>query len=107
MNKFNNAKQLMLPVALLLSALVAGCGSGDGGGKGFPKSSVTAAGAGTGTGAGGRGPAPVVMGSAANFRILAKSLISDIPTSAITGEVGLYPAAGSAITGLTCAEVTG
>jgi hypothetical protein len=107
MNKFNNAKRIMLPIALMLSALVAGCGSGDGGG-GFPRSSVTAAGAGTGAGAGGRGPAPVNLGSAANFRILAKTAVTDIPLSAVTGEVGLGPGApGTAITGLTCPEVNG
>lgn len=95
----------MLPVALMLSTLVAGCGSGDGGG-GFPRSSVTAAGAGTGAGAGGRGPAPVNMGSAANFRILAETNITDVSPSPITGDVGLSPATGAGI-GLTCAEVTG
>jgi hypothetical protein len=105
MNKFNNAKRIMLPVALMLSALVAGCGSGDGGG-GFPRSSVTAAGAGTGAGAGGHGPAPVNMGSAANFRILAQSAITNVPTSAVTGNVGLSPGTGAGI-GLTCVEVTG
>jgi hypothetical protein len=47
------------------------------------------------------------MGTAANFRILAQSGISDVPLSAITGEVGLSPAAGTFITGLTCAEVNG
>jgi len=106
MNKFNNAKRVMLPVALLLSALVAGCGGGDGGGGGFPKSGVTAAGAGTGAGAGGHGPAPVIMGSAANFRILAQSAITNVPTTAVTGNVGLSPATGAGI-GLTCVEVTG
>ena len=54
-------------------------------------------GAGTGTGAG-HGPAPVVLGTAGNYVILAKSGISNVPTSAITGNLGLSPAAASAIT---------
>ena len=92
---------------LLLSAAVAGCGSGGSGGTVHFPGRPTAAGAGTGVGGAGRGPAPVTKGTAANFRILAQSAISDIPLSAITGEVGLSPAAGTFITGLTCAEVNG
>jgi hypothetical protein len=52
-------------------------------------------------------PTPVGLGSATNFAILAGSGISDVPTSSITGDVGLSPTTGAAITGLTCAEVTG
>lgn len=55
-------------------------------------------GAGTGTG-GGAGPAPVALGTAGNFVILAKTAISNTPTSAITGDLGLSPAAASLITG--------
>ena len=50
---------------------------------------------------------PVPLGAAEDFAVLAASLISSIPTSAITGNVGLSPASGSAITGLTSQEVTG
>ena len=50
---------------------------------------------------------PVVLGSAGNFAVLAGSGVSNVPTSAITGHVGLSPAAGSAITGLTGVQVTG
>jgi len=52
-------------------------------------------------------PTAVGLGSANDFAILAGSGISDVPTSSITGNVGLDPAAGSFITGLTCAEVHG
>lgn len=112
MNRFGSLSKLMpLIPALLLSVAVAGCGSsgsGSGGGNGFPSSRAgNAPGQGTGVGGAGRGPAPVIMGSAANFRILAQSAVSDVPTSAITGEVGLSPAAGTFVTGLTCPEVTG
>jgi hypothetical protein len=44
--------------------------------------------------------------SAGNFALLAQSSTTDVPTSAITGDVGLSPATGASI-GLTCTEVTG
>ncbi|MBN2790595.1 MAG: DUF3494 domain-containing protein [Candidatus Delongbacteria bacterium] len=50
---------------------------------------------------------PVDLGSTSGFAILAASQISNIPTSAITGDVGLSPAAGSYITGFGLNEVTG
>ena len=50
---------------------------------------------------------PVNLGSTANFAVLAGSLVSNIPTSAVTGDIGLSPAAGSGITGFGVAEVTG
>jgi hypothetical protein len=45
------------------------------------------------------GPAPVLLGTAARYVILAKSAIANVPTSAVTGDVGLSPAAASYITG--------
>lgn len=45
--------------------------------------------------------------TADNFAVLAGSAISNIPTSVITGNVGLDPTGGASITGLTCAEITG
>lgn len=62
------------------------------------------------------GPAPVLLGAASNFVILAESAVSNDPTSAITGNIGLSPAAASYITGFpltkvgtrwTCPEVVG
>jgi len=50
---------------------------------------------------------PIVLGHTEGFVCLAASTVSSIPTSAITGDVGLSPAAGSNITGLTQEEVTG
>ncbi len=50
---------------------------------------------------------PVNLGSTANFAVLAGSLVSNIPTSAVTGDIGLSPAAGSGITGFGVTEVTG
>jgi hypothetical protein len=52
------------------------------------------------------GPAPVNLRTAGNFAILSQSGITDIPSSAITGNIGTYPISGAAI-GVTCPEVTG
>ena len=52
------------------------------------------------------GPAAVNTLSASNFAILTKTGITDVPSSAITGDVGSSPISGTA-TLLTCAEVTG
>jgi hypothetical protein len=51
--------------------------------------------------------APVNLGSAANYVILAKTAISNISTSNITGDLGLSPAATSYITGLSLTDATG
>ncbi|MEO8181429.1 MAG: ice-binding family protein, partial [Deltaproteobacteria bacterium] len=52
------------------------------------------------SGTAGGGPAPVQLRSAGNYAILAQSAITNVPTSAITGDVGISPAAASSITGL-------
>jgi hypothetical protein len=49
----------------------------------------------------------VNLGSTAGFAVLAGSLVSNIPGSAITGDVGLSPSAGSKITGFGSEEITG
>jgi len=53
------------------------------------------------------GPAMVNLGAAGNYVILAKSAISTVPASTITGEVGLSPAATSFITGFALTNFTG
>jgi hypothetical protein len=45
------------------------------------------------------GPPPVLLGAAGAYVILAKSAITNVPTSAVTGNVALSPAAASYITG--------
>ncbi|MCF7824940.1 MAG: ice-binding family protein [Candidatus Marinimicrobia bacterium] len=50
---------------------------------------------------------PVTLGSTEDFVILAGSLVSNIPTSTITGNIGLSPAGGGNITGFGPLEVTG
>ena len=52
-------------------------------------------------------PTPVGLGTTTDFAILAASGVTNVPTSSITGNVGLSPATGAAYTGLSCAEVTG
>lgn len=47
------------------------------------------------------GPAPVVLGTAGNFAILAKSGISTVPASAVTGDIGVSPISQTAITGFS------
>ena len=64
------------------------------------------------------GPDPVLLGTAGNYVILAKTAISTVPTSDITGDIAVSPAAASFITGFalvddatnvfaTAAQVTG
>jgi hypothetical protein len=101
MKKFESLfKPTMLSMALVLAATLAGCGGGD------DATGPTAAGVGTGAGGNGRGPSSVPLGSAGTFVILAKTAVSDVPTSVVTGDVGASPVTGAAI-GVTCAEVTG
>jgi len=59
------------------------------------------------TGMDSSGLLPVNLGAAGNYVILAKSAINNNPTSAITGDLGLSPAAASYITGLSLTAATG
>lgn len=84
-----NSTRLVLPLIALLGALSAmGCSL-------FGASSGTA------------GSGPVDLGSAGNYVILAKTGVSNVPTSAITGDIGLSPAAESFLTGFSQADATG
>jgi len=47
------------------------------------------------------GPSPVLLGTAGKYVVLAKSAITDVPTSKITGDVAISPAAASYITGFS------
>jgi hypothetical protein len=51
--------------------------------------------------------AAVNLGSAVNYLILAKTEITNIATSALTGDIGLSPAATSYITGFALTNATG
>jgi len=52
-----------------------------------------------------QGPAPVLLGTAGNYVILAKTGVSTVPDSVITGNVGLSPAATSFLTGFSLTKV--
>lgn len=52
-----------------------------------------------------KGPATVLLGTSANFAILAKTGVSTVPQSAITGNVGVSPAATSFLTGFSLTMV--
>ncbi len=101
-----------------------GSGSGGSSGSGSGGSSGSGSGGGSGggttTGDGGNtgSPMAVNLGTAADFVILAKTGISTVPPSTITGNLGVSPAAATYITGFsliadatnvfsTSAQVTG
>jgi hypothetical protein len=108
MKRFDSVtKPLMWFMALILIAVTAGCGGS--GSSTPPKPAPTAPGAGTGLSGLGQGPAPVVLGSVVgagtptspDYVILAKTGISTTGTTAITGDLGLSPAAATFITGFS------
>ncbi|MDO9316734.1 MAG: ice-binding family protein [Gammaproteobacteria bacterium] len=51
------------------------------------------------------GPSPVLLGTSANYAVLAKSSVSTVPPSAITGNVAVSPAATSFLTGFSLTMV--
>ena len=53
------------------------------------------------------GQGPIDLQTAGNFVILSETGVTNVPTSAITGDIGTSPITGAAITGLDCVEVTG
>ena len=81
--------------ALLLAVFLAGCGSSN-------SSSDDSSSDGPVAGA----KTVIDLGTAGNFVILAKTAITNVPISDITGNIGASPVTGAA-TGVTCAEVTG
>jgi hypothetical protein len=88
---FNSARRTIVALVVALVAIGAGFGGAT------ASASPTVA----------MGPARVGLGLAGKFVILSKSGITNVPTSAITGDIGTSPITGAAITGLTCGEVTG
>jgi len=50
------------------------------------------------------GPAPVLLGTAANFAILAETGVSTVPSSAISGNVGVSPATVTSLTGFSLVQ---
>jgi methionine-rich copper-binding protein CopC len=97
MNRFESySKRLKwFSAALLLPVFMAGCGGAPDNGSGL-------------TGAkvsqllllnGGKGPAPVSLGTADNFVILAKTGITTTGATSVVGNIGVSPIASTAMTG--------
>ena len=82
----------LLPLSLLLAACNDGA-TGPTGGIDIPVQTIS--------------QASVNLRSDSGFVILAGSLVSNVPTSAISGNIGLSPASRSFITGFGLSEVTG
>src|SRR6185369_1148186 len=105
----------LISVALLLSALAAGCGGGsDGGGSNTSAAQSAAAAAGrtlTAPPGAGTGPAPVNLMSILtnNFAILTKTGITNTGshTTRITGNIGSSPISSAAMNNVFCSEITG
>ena len=93
-----NSKLLMWTTALAFAGVMAGCGGGNGNGSGAAPGVNSAAASGV-TGGGCVGATCVSLGSAANYVVLAKAGVSTVPSSAITGNVGLSPNARVGLTG--------
>ncbi len=102
--------------ALLLACLASACGGGDpmdsggvqdGGPGGASDVDLGASADGgildglTSDGANGAATLAVNLGAAGNYAILAESAISSVPTCAITGDLGVSPAAATFITGFS------
>ena len=111
MNKFQSIKKpIVFTSTLLLAAILAGCGGSSGGGTAVQGPGPT--------GAVCSGAGCIPLGSTATYVILANTAITNSPTSAITGDLGISPNSSAAITGLaltvnatndfsTSAQVTG
>ena len=93
MSKFESvSKPLTWFMALLLAAVVAGCGGSDETAQPPGASVGPTGGVCTGTGC-------VNLGTAGNYAILAQTGVASVPNSVVTGHIGLSPAARTGLTG--------
>jgi len=97
MMKFRSKLPTLGAAFLLLTAFVAGCGDDDVTEDG----DLTDVGDTADVGDTVTPALPVELGTAGDFVVLAKSGISTVPTSAITGDLGISPAAATFITGFS------
>ncbi|HAF44255.1 MAG TPA: DUF3494 domain-containing protein [Gallionellaceae bacterium] len=88
------SKPLAWLLTLFLATLVVGCGGGSSSGS-APVGSAASGPVGTAC----AGAGCVNLGSAANYVILAKTGVSTVPASVVTGNIGLSPAARVFLTG--------
>jgi hypothetical protein len=107
-----------LGAALLVASLGTGCGDDDAAGSFDADGGVAEGEAGSDGGGSSQGgdasipkdsgtptaPFAVELGTAGSFVILSKSGVSTVPTSAVTGDVGVSPAAATYITGFSLTE---
>ena len=97
--KNSNERAKQWYVTVLLAALVAGCAADQAGGSGITAATDNPALQRVATKL--NGPAPVNLGDAGNFVILAKSGISTVPQSVVTGNIGVSPIARGGLTGFS------
>jgi Ice-binding-like len=91
-----NASVRPLFMASLLAALLTGCGGGGDGGTVDANASMLAHKPPVAS-----GQAPINLGTAGNFVMLSKAGISTVPSSVVTGDIGVSPIAHTAITGFS------
>jgi hypothetical protein len=95
-----SSKTWMWMAALALTGAVAACGDSGGGSNDAAPAPTSTSGAAAGpVGAVCTGAGCVSLGKSGNYAILAKTGVSTVPASAITGNVGLSPAARTFLTG--------
>lgn len=95
----NTLKPVAFTLTLLMTAILSGCGGGsDDGGAAAAAAAASSAAAGP-IGADCVGASCVSLGTAANYAILAKSAVSTVPSSVVTGNVGISPASRTFLTG--------
>jgi hypothetical protein len=102
MKTSRNAPTMIGPViAAVATALMAGCGGNDGGTASTAPADSNAAGAAAAgsTSAACSASACPQLGTASDYVILAQSGVSTVPPSAVTGNIGLSPAATTFLTG--------
>jgi hypothetical protein len=98
MNRFESySKRLMWLITIVLTGFVAGCGGGGGGGGTVSNGSTPANAAGVVCDKAVL-PACVDLKTAGTYVILAQTGTTNIPTSAITGNIGTSPAVSTATT---------
>jgi hypothetical protein len=106
-NGFGLSMSSMTAAALSCAMLLAGESSAGTATGQRTGADTTVPGPGTGLHGFGKGPAPVLLGKAGEYVILAKTGISKTGTTDITGNIGVSPVAASYITGFSLLDPPG